>query len=107
MCDDSDLGRQNPVGCRYIYGDPGVEGWHYCQRNIAPGGKPGSVTNPPYCDRHTRVCRVIGRAYSERSFAWADRDVLFQSAWAALAEGEAVPLDIQLQLNRTGAFSHD
>lgn len=55
MCETSDLGRQEPRGCRHVYGDPATENWHFCQRAIKPGGRPGDPSHPPYCEGHTKT----------------------------------------------------
>ncbi len=51
-------GTQEPAGCRFIYGDPGIDptGWRYCSRKIAPIGKTPAVgSNGVYCARHLKL----------------------------------------------------
>ena len=42
-------GTQEPIACRWIYGDPGLdrEGWRYCGRVQQPGKQ--------YCAAHWRL----------------------------------------------------
>lgn len=43
---------QQPVGCRYVFGDPGHGPWCYCQQTLAPGHALGNLAKPPYCAEH-------------------------------------------------------
>ncbi len=44
-------GRQEPVGCRFIAGDPAEQGWFFCQKVTAPGR--------PYCEKHAAQCYLV------------------------------------------------
>jgi hypothetical protein len=46
---------QEPIGCRFIYGHPGIDrfGWRYCSRKIATRGlSPARGSYGVYCARH-------------------------------------------------------
>lgn len=104
MCENpSDLGRQEPRGCRFIYGDPGESGWHYCQRTIIEGGKMGDAQHPPYCARHTKVCVQPHKAF--HYYAGWEPNVLLRRPGDH--DEQRLPIDLLLKLNPTGALSHD
>lgn len=118
MCENSaphkhDLGRQEPRGCRFIYGDPAMT-WHFCQRTIAAGGKPGDSQNPPYCVHHVKVCvppltpsmRRARIAYLEHMAK--SEDIKLDPSAAGWGAFGTVPADVFVKFNRTqGEFSHD
>lgn len=102
MCENpTDLGRQEPKGCRFIYGDPAQRGWHYCQRTIVNGAKPGDAQHPPYCAHHTKVCVLPAKPF--HYYAGWEKYVLLR----APSSEERLPIDLLLKLNPTGALSHD
>ena len=43
---------QDPVGCRWIDGDPRAPGWSYCQAPLAPESS--------WCDDHHARCYPAG-----------------------------------------------
>jgi hypothetical protein len=67
MC-ETHLGRQEPRGCRHIYGDPATEDWRFCQRKIAPGGRLGDPSHPPYCAWHTKAALQPTTEAAKRNF---------------------------------------
>lgn len=124
MCENhSDLGRQEPRGCRYVYGDPGAPGWHYCQRSIAEGGKPGDAAHPPYCTRHTKVAlepisaaKAASRARYLERLAMAEETVAFNDRdekWALVAADSFIKINLTCnglnfaQQQDSKGFSHD
>lgn len=42
--------KQEPTGCRWIYGDPLKKGWHYCQKAEQPDSS--------YCPEHHEVAHL-------------------------------------------------
>lgn len=106
MCENpNDLGRQEPRGCRYVYGDPGAGEWHFCQRTITPGGAPGKAATPPYCARHTKVCVLKGKPFSFSRAGIREPNVIFQRNFADGSARSAV--DVILKLQERGVFLHD
>lgn len=120
MCENH-LGRQEPTGCRYIYGDPQTETWHFCQRTIADGGRPGDPNKPPYCVRHKRVTLMATSEAQRRNFlkfmerlaegdtGWAfglNGAPLSQASHLAAETDNLVPVDVRLHLANKG-LSHD
>lgn len=112
MCEKSpipqhNLGRQEPKGCRYIYGDPGFGDWHFCQRTIVEGGVAGDARHPPYCSHHHRICTIpINQKYMARYYGnFADYNVLL--CGEDHNDGQRLPVDFILKLTPTGALSHD
>lgn len=109
MCDSSDLGRQEPRGCRYVYGDPGSGEWHYCQGTVAEGGKAGDAQRPPYCAHHTKVC-VLPHKPFRIDAKWLKH---FQSKNGVFdvdperGDRPASPFDALLRLQERGVFLHD
>jgi len=110
MCDNPaahNLGRQEPKGCRYIYGDPATEDWRFCQRTIAPGGRPGDANKPPYCawhvkvvlEKHTEARRRAYQKFLDR-VAQSDEGVMYdgRSAFWGL-----IPVDMYVKGFNTGA----
>lgn len=104
------LGRQDPQGCRFIYGDPGAGDWHYCGRAMAPGGKLGDVTHPPYCERHTKVCRVVGKPFNwarfSKAYSFFFPDVV-QTLDPDRHDHARPPIDLVLRAAENGVISHD
>lgn len=41
---------KDPVGCRYVHGDPPGLDWHYCQKPQHAGS--------PYCADHRTACHL-------------------------------------------------
>ncbi len=42
--------KQEPKGCRWIYGDPLKSGWHYCQK--------AQAENSSYCEEHHELAHI-------------------------------------------------
>lgn len=103
------LGRQEPKGCRYIYGDPGDGDWHFCQRTIVEGGVAGDARHPPYCSHHHRICTVpLDHNYLSRYLkAGTFGDYTMQPCPENRGDGQRMPVDFLLKITPTGALSHD
>jgi hypothetical protein len=104
MCENSDLGRQEPRGCRHIYGDPASEDWRFCQRTIAPGGRPGDPSHPPYCAWHTKVALQPTTEAAKRNFlkflnriAAGEEETMYDMRSATW---QLVPTDVYVKINR-------
>lgn len=113
MCENlNDLGRQEPRGCRFIYGDPGDGEWHFCQRGLLKGARLGDATHPPYCARHTKVCHgPSSRGWLARfkltPGAAAFGDQSMQICGPNRDDGQRMPVDLALSLAAKGVLFHD
>lgn len=103
MCEKHDLGRQEPAGCRYVYGDPGTPDWHFCQRQLVDGARPGDANNPPYCARHKRVtleARTPAKLKAYEKFleriAQSDEGAMYD--WRVNLWG-MIPTDVYVKVN--------
>jgi hypothetical protein len=127
MHDDTDLGRQEPRGCRHIYGDPASETWRFCQRTIKPGGRPGDPSHPPYCEWHTRQALQATTEAARRNYlkflervaegdsGWSNSPeyagfggsaATTQAAHRAAESDNLVPVDVHVKIANRKGFSH-
>jgi hypothetical protein len=119
MCENSpsnlsDLGPQEPRGCRYVFGDPGVNDWHYCQAPLPSKARLGDVLNPPYCATHTKLLLLPQKPYQ---WKWRNKydnmvgapigpDSNIVTAIPGNGDGPRLPVDLLIKLGNKG-LSHD
>jgi hypothetical protein len=63
-----DPAKTEPLGCRFIYGDPGITHWNFCQEPQREGSS--------YCDHHYRKTTIVGSAINNatiKSDLWPRR----------------------------------
>jgi hypothetical protein len=111
----SQLGRQEPRGCRFIYGHPGEGDWHYCQRHLAVAARAGDPAHPPYCAHHTKVALKPETEAARRSRArFLERmanavggppgnNALAVGSWMV----ERLAIDTLFKAQEHGVFLHD
>jgi len=108
MCENNtDLGEQEPKGCRFVHGDPGSGIWFYCQAPIVKGGKAGDVNNPPYCRLHRDICIQPSKPFKFYG-KWA---TMLAAPNRAIAPDDArfdhtIATDVYMHLNNRGLI-HD